>query len=348
VKPLNANCSVGPLASLVFAALLLPACVPPSLRVAGDAMEMPTLAQQQMSALSWLHGEWDNHAQVEAARQAGTTLPPRVHLLYAWLDLPGKERWLLTQHSESTPSQVYQSRVYQNRLYRLESDVAAGALRLERYRPADDAVLLDLHRDPQRQQGLQLSLLQADPGCSFKLEFDVQVQGFQGSTQPGACSERNGASQALINTSLHFNAQALHLEEAVVVAGGTVASTDLHTRKVRYFDGWAVIHRDGARADPAAGDGFRILRTLRLFDQGNRFELRWDDGKPTGYSLELAQLDYAGEVGTVLRLALLEDRTGRTLAYAWANPDASRIGLNIGWFQSGFTLKDRDAAIGWR
>lgn len=331
------------IAAVTAGIVLLAACMPNGLRESGDPAGTLTLAEQLALALGWLHGEWDNHVQVEAARPSGATLPPRVHLLYARLELAGDDHWLLTQHSEANPP-----RVYQNRLYRLQSDRAAGVLRLERFRPVNEALLLDLHRDPRRQNALQPSQLQADPDCSFTLEFQAEAQRFTGSTQPGVCLERNGDSQALINTSLQFDADTLQLQEAVVVGGGAAASTDLQARKVRYFDGWAVIHRDGARADSTDSAGFRILRTLRLFDQGNRFELRWEDGKPTGYSLELAQLDYAGDVGTVLRLALLEDRSGRTLAYAWANPDAARIGLNIGWFQSGFTLKSTETAIGWR
>jgi hypothetical protein len=325
-------------------AALLSACVPAALRESGDGVDVPTLAQQSTLAMSWLHGEWDNHAQVTTAAEAKAAEPPRVHLLYAALTLAGQSRWLLTQHSEGNQAQG----IYQNRLYRLQTDSSAGVLRLDRYRPADERTLRDLHRDPARQQNFAVGALQLDVECSFKLEFQPKVQRFVGSTQPGACREKNADSLALINTSLEFGADDLHLQEAIVLASGTAASTDLRAIKVRYFDGWAVIHREGANADTSASEGFRILRTLRLFDQGNRFALRWDDGAATGYTLELAQVTYPGEVGTVLRLALLDDRSGRTLAYSWANPQATRIGLNVGWFQSGFTLKPREAAIGWR
>jgi hypothetical protein len=37
----------------------------------------------------------------------------------------------------------------------------------------------------------------------------------------------------------------------------------------------------------------------------------------------------------VLKLSVVDDRNGRTLAYAWANPEATRIGLSLGWVQVG-------------
>lgn len=327
----------------LLGSLLLCACTAMPVREDGGA---PELSQQQALALNWLQGEWDNHAQVDAGLQAKAVPAPRIHLLYAQVQPGGSDRghWLLTQHTEADDP----GRVYQNRLYRLRIDHTAGQLRLERQRPPQPELLLDLHRDPRRQQALATDSLQPDPGCSFMLEYEADSRQFAGSTQPGTCTEQIGGTPALINTRLRFGAQQLELQEAVIVGGQTVASTDLHARKVRYFDGWAVLHRDGAAADPADGDGFQVMRQLRLHDQGNRFVLPAAGGGSSGYVLELAQSTYPGDVGTVLRLALLEERSGRTLAYAWASADASRIGLNLGWFQGGFTLKPVDHAIGWR
>jgi hypothetical protein len=37
----------------------------------------------------------------------------------------------------------------------------------------------------------------------------------------------------------------------------------------------------------------------------------------------------------VLKLSVVGDADGSTLAYAWANPEATRIGINLGWVQVG-------------
>ena len=44
----------------------------------------------------------------------------------------------------------------------------------------------------------------------------------------------------------------------------------------------------------------------------------------------------------MLKLSVVDDASGRTLAYAWTNPEATRIGINLGWVQVGL----ESAAIG--
>ena len=88
---------------------------------------------------------------------------------------------------------------------------------------------------------------------------------------------------------------------------------------------------------------WHLRRDLRLHDQGSRLPLLWRDGKPTGYSVELTRMEYRESHTEVLRLALVEDTDGKIVSYAWANPDASRIGLNLGWLQIGLDVDDGSA-----
>ena len=37
----------------------------------------------------------------------------------------------------------------------------------------------------------------------------------------------------------------------------------------------------------------------------------------------------------MLRLAVMEDATGKMMSYVWADPDSRRIGLSLGWLQVG-------------
>ena len=48
----------------------------------------------------------------------------------------------------------------------------------------------------------------------------------------------------------------------------------------------------------------------------------------------------------MLKLSVVEDASGRTLAYAWANDGASRIGISLGWLQVGLERAAGDAAAG--
>ena len=53
------------------------------------------------------------------------------------------------------------------------------------------------------------------------------------------------------------------------------------------------------------------------------------------FSLALEHLTYRDGDVPVLKLSVVDDADGRTLAYAWANPEATRIGINLGWVQVG-------------
>ena len=76
-------------------------------------------------------------------------------------------------------------------------------------------------------------------------------------------------------------------------------------------------------------------RSVQLANEGGRTPLAWRDGQPSGYSLVLERLAYQDGNVPVLKLSVVEDSTGRTLAYAWADPHAERIGINLGWVQAG-------------
>ncbi len=65
--------------------------------------------------------------------------------------------------------------------------------------------------------------------------------------------------------------------------------------------------------------------------------LRWRDGAASGYSLELERKAYSERKLTVLQLNVVDDASGQTIDYAWASPDATAIGFNLGWLQVGLT-----------
>ena len=71
---------------------------------------------------------------------------------------------------------------------------------------------------------------------------------------------------------------------------------------------------------------------ILLHDQGGLLKLN------DKYSIQLAQLRHKSGVW-VLTLSVIENASGRKVAYTWANPEAEKIGINLRWMQSGFTLK---------
>ena len=56
------------------------------------------------------------------------------------------------------------------------------------------------------------------------------------------------------------------------------------------------------------------------------------------------------QTGTIERrrmLKLIEDATGKTLAYSWAAVGSERIGLNTRWAQAGLTLQPGQPSFGF-
>ena len=106
-------------------------------------------------------------------------------------------------------------------------------------------------------------------------------------------------------------------------------------RKVRYFEGWVVMYRGDRTANPNAQER-NTLRNIVLHTEGRVLPLTWEDGRRSGYSLQLARLSFQDDM-KLLTLKLLDDATGQPVSYVWADPHSTHIGMNLQWFQSGLT-----------
>lgn len=148
-----------------------------------------------------------------------------------------------------------------------------------------------------------------------------------------------GATAALLPLRFRLDGDKLRVVTVADQARGADAATV--SQRVRWFGGWDAINGAGPKAQPENND-WHLKRDLRLHSEGGRIALQWRDGAPSGYTLELARLTYRESNTEVLRLAVIEDATGKTLSYVWADPDARRIGLNLGWLQVGLE-QDKDS-----
>ncbi len=141
-----------------------------------------------------------------------------------------------------------------------------------------------------------------------------------------------GAQAALLPIAFDADGEWLRVRLYSDQARGADARSDL--RRVVWFDGWAAINGGGPSAAADSTD-WHMDRSLHLASESGRWPLRWRDGKPSGWSLALERLTYRDGNIPVLKLSVVDDASGGTLAYAWANPEATRIGINLGWVQVG-------------
>ena len=150
-----------------------------------------------------------------------------------------------------------------------------------------------------------------------------------------------GASAALLPLGIEREGEWLHVRLYSDQARGADVRED--AREVRWFGGWAAINGGGQKADAASND-WHMNRGVRIGSEGGRVELQWRDGNPAGYSLALERLTYRDGNVPVIKLSVVEDSSGRVLAYSWANPQATAIGINLGWVQVGLSRDDAPAA----
>jgi len=84
-----------------------------------------------------------------------------------------------------------------------------------------------------------------------------------------------------------------------------------------------------------------------IHNEGQIVPIVGKEGQLSGYSIQLAFLTYQNTSRPVLKLGLIDDKTGKTISYSWANPDAEMIGLNLRWAQVGLRLKQTGTAFGY-
>lgn len=265
-------------------------------------------------------GDYDNHEQVWSATQSGALAVPHVALSLRTL----RNDWSIwsVRVDGATPLQA------QWAMHRVEAN---GATRLVPHRALVEAPAVDDAFDPAHWAALDACALQGGrDGRTYAADAaacTVLVPGI-------------GPKAALLPLAATFDGEFLRVRLYVDQARGDAAREDL--RRVQAYAGWVAINGAGPSAAADSTD-WHMDRAMRLGSEGGRSPVRFRDGTPSGYSLLLERLTYRDGNVPVLKLSVVADADGRTLAYAWTDPQAMRIGINLGWIQAGLDRAGREA-----
>ena len=266
-----------------------------------------------------LAGDYDNHEQVWSA---GTGAPPAVGFRVDALPREGWLAWRTRLRATTTLEATW--------LLRIDS-VADGNLVLTPHRPLVADAPLDKRFDAAQWVALDACALRGTRSAT----------GFSVAADAGGCATIApgiGVEAALLPLAIAHEGEWLRVRLFADQARGEGARAE--ARRVQWFSGWAAVNGAGDKATMDSAD-WHMNKDLRIGNEGGRAAIHWRDGKPSGWSLQLERLTYRDGSTPVLKLSLVEDAGGHAVAYAWANPEASSIGLNLGWVQVGLS---RDTA----
>lgn len=295
---------------LIWAVASLAGCQ--SMRTAAPG-RAPAAAQAAFA----LEGVYDNHEQVWTAReQGGAIVPPHLRI-----------------GIEATPEREWS-------LWQVQLDAASpldARWAIRRIGQDDGKLVLLPHRAlvAEPAQGKAFDAKQWAPLDACTLRGEGGLASMRVAADPAACAALApgiGVQAALLPLSMERDGEWLRVRLYADQARGPEARED--TRKVRIYGGWAAVNGGGRNASADSRD-WHMDRSIRLASEGGRAPLKWRDGQPSGYSLVLERLTYRDGNVSVLKLSVVEDASGRSLAYAWANPEATHIGINLGWVQVG-------------
>ncbi len=320
------------------------------LLTASAAAQAETLAADAQFArfLEWFPGEYDNNEQVwQNAIDQPANPHERIHHIFLPVDIPalGEHVYFVQQTLDDDPSKIYRIRAYS-----LSQDAERKAVALTIWTFKDEAAARDAHLAPERLRELGKDDFSSIPGCAVYWTWSGQH--FDGAMVRDACrfeSKRSG-KMITINDDLRLSDDAIWIRDVAMDEDGGIVFGDPDrphhkNRKVRYFDGWAAMKEGGSDAGPDAQ--WIGVRGLRLHSEGDRVDLVTSEGVKLGYSVELAQLTYQNTTTPILKLAVIDNATGKSTSYSWTETSGTRVGINIGWFQTGFVEREGDPRFGW-
>lgn len=296
-------------------------------------------AQAQTSAdfdlmMTWMEGRFDNNQQVFEEREAKFPRPhDHLHAIVARVPLPaiGTDVFYLQQHSPDDPAALPRQR-----LYSFAHDAATGTITQRWYSFPDAKAVQDAHRDPSKLAGVTPDRLGTTAGC--ELYWTREGNAFLGTMKPGACrsTSRSTGKTILVSAAYRLTNDELWMSERIEEESGALLSeppghVPFKLLRAREFDCWAAV-------PGAASPDLISLRNLVLHDQGQVLPLVPPGGAEARYSIELAQLRYQNQVA-VLKFAVYERGNAEAIAYAWGEPEATRIGINLRYMQAGCAVK---------
>jgi hypothetical protein len=194
-------------------------------------------------------------------------------------------------------------------------------------------------RDPVRLSTLKPADFVAVSGCD--IIWRRRADGFSGETRPGACKVVTNATPPRVLTvnerhdlsSTTWDVRDIGVDERGTRVFGSADALPSRLRRANSFVCWA---------GSAKGNETIVVNDLVLHDQGGTATAQLAGATPSTVTLRLRNIDWPiGQNRPSLTLYMLAGSGAEVKGYAWGEPDARRIALNIGGTQASCTRDDR-------
>ena len=290
--------------------------------------------------LEWFPGVYDNQEQVAFQESLGVSEDEwheRIHHTFAPVDLPafGEHVFYVQQYLDDDPSKIYRQRIYV-----FTADYEENAIRLAIHTPNDVESLVDAHLDPSKLDGLTPADTRNMPGCD--VFWRKRAAEFDGQMKERACSfvsQRSG-KRIIIDDDLILTENELWISDRAEDEDGNYvfgnkAGVPHKNIKARRFECWiAVPHADGEK--------WTFENELEIWDQGGRIWIETDEAEPQRIGIKMRNVRWPTGTNrdSLVLYAYRGDDEDRAVSYAWGEPTAEMLAINLRWMQASCTVAE--------
>jgi hypothetical protein len=294
-----------------------------------------------------LAGRWDNELQTFFEPELNVPVSlrhERLHALVKPIEAPefGPVSFYVEYRKGSEAGPVVRQRIWT-----LSVDQELGAVRLAGFAPKDGKPLEGAWRQTEGSEGLKPEQLKKDAfttvaGCD--IIWRRRGEGFSGATRPATCKLVTNTDKRVLNVSEQHDLSAsvwevrdVGVDERGVRVFGGSELPPTRLKRAETFTCWASVAKGADRA---------IVTDLVVHDQGGMASAEFTGGNPGKLRLRLRDVEWPiGQNRPSLTLYLLVDGDDRAEGYAWGEPTANRLALDVGGTQVSCT---RDPRALWR
>ena len=281
------------------------------------------LERDLRALVEMFQGDWDNAEQVGFAEELGFPAdapPTRRHVTIRRVEAPGLGPLVLKLDEYRNNDPTDQGR---QRFYALAVDADQRAIRMDSFTPPGDRLAPDANL-----ASLTPATLRRNPGCETLWRRSADQ--FIGWIEDGACSVRTNAGTTLaIGAEIVLSEDQLWMTETVRDTEGRDVTPDEPDAPVQYrrataFTCWIAVPRQ------APQEGWFFARDLTIHDQGGEVWITTDETTRRTFGFGMRNVRWpTGQNADALTLYVHDQRGAPAISYAWANPDATRIGINL-------------------